>query len=323
MSVGQIVLVAGAVVATAWGRIPVLPGTIDLTEVTTAAPILFRGRVVSVTPGAVARFQVDRWYRGQGGPDVSLHCVPYDQFWAGNGHYCIDFKLESHWLVFAQEKDGQLELVHDCEGAVEVSRFLGPVVDGGVGAQMEADFVAGLEDPDVAGRIFSIQRLGGLMLPSSRPALHRMIDGGTEAERNWAIYATLRTGDASVLPSVLKMAFRRDAGAPLYAVAAELRRLKDRSAIAGLIEIADKAPDPGMRASALGALGWNMRAPEVLPTLAAHLVDPDPGVRYWALAGVSAITKEPACAVPIGPGADEAIDAQIDQCRAWWERSKR
>jgi hypothetical protein len=47
-------------------------------------------------------------------------------------------------------------------------------------AQLEADFMAGLNDKDPAARIESIQRLAGLKLRSSRDALHRIIQNSDE-----------------------------------------------------------------------------------------------------------------------------------------------
>jgi hypothetical protein len=67
---------------------------------------------------------------------------------------------------------------------------------------MGTDFIAGLEDSGVESRIFSIERLDGLKLASSRPALHEVIERRKGIEAGWAIYATLRTGDVTVLPMV-------------------------------------------------------------------------------------------------------------------------
>jgi hypothetical protein len=76
------------------------------------------------------------------------------------GHDCIDFRPETYWLVFAIEKNGQLEMIDDCEGALTISALLAPdppTTDWL--AQTEADFLAGLNDPDSAARLASIQRL--------------------------------------------------------------------------------------------------------------------------------------------------------------------
>jgi hypothetical protein len=62
-------------------------------------------------------------------------------------------------------------------------------------AQMEVDFLAGLNDHDSAARLSSIQRLGGLKLPlpSSRDALHGVIENGNAGEAKWAVYAAVCT----------------------------------------------------------------------------------------------------------------------------------
>ena len=134
------------------------------------------------------------------------------------GHDCIDFRPEGYWVVFAGEKDGQPELIDDCEGALTISALLGP--DLGTAdwlAQMEADFFAGLNDQDSAARLASIQRLGGLKLPSSRDALHGVIEKGGDVESKWATYAALRSGDVSVLPKA------KHSGSSLSPLASNLR----------------------------------------------------------------------------------------------------
>jgi hypothetical protein len=108
-------------------------------------------------------------------------------------------------------RSGRLELIDDCEGALTISPLLG--LDVGTEdwlAQMEVDFLAGLNDHDSAARLSSNQRLGGLKLPSSRDALHGVIENGNAGESKWAVYAALRTGDVSVLPRVRQLLATRD-----------------------------------------------------------------------------------------------------------------
>jgi len=120
---------------------------------------------------------------------------------AMSGHNCIDFTMGSHWIVFAKPEHGEIfELADDCEGALSVSSLLGPEVSTGFLSQIETDFGAGLDDSDSAARIASIQRVAGLGRISCAEALHRVIASGTEEESKWAIFAALKTGDASVLP---------------------------------------------------------------------------------------------------------------------------
>jgi HEAT repeat protein len=240
-----------------------------------------------------------------------------------SGHACIDFRPGTHWLVFATGQNGRLELVHDCEGAVAISPLIGSTLeDGGLIAQMEADFTAGLADVDQAARVVSIQRLGGLRSASSRPALHRVIERGSATEAKWAVYAALRTGDTSVLPVVRDLLITVDSDLPASFLAFELRRLKDPSAVPGLIEIANTAPPAAAREGALSALGENIRAIESSPTMASHLADPDHGVRYYALNGMRLLTSEPACTLPTEPRwTEDMVDPQIQECRAWWEQT--
>src|SRR5882724_612606 len=202
-------------VAQLWSRLMLPPSMADVRELAEKAPLVFRGHVLEVIPltfnaqtGAgnryIAKIQVDRWYRG-GGPTEETLRFAYGSF-ASNGHDCIDFRPESYWVVFAHEESGQLELIDDCEGALTISPLLGR--DLGTEdwlAQMEADFLAGLNDHDSAARLSSIQRLGGLKLPSSRVALRGVIENGNAGESKWAVYAALRTGDVSVLPRVRQL----------------------------------------------------------------------------------------------------------------------
>jgi len=117
------------------------------------------------------------------------------------GHNCVDFTIGSYWIVFAKPGRGEIfELAHDCEGALEVSSLLGQEVSTGFMSRMEEDFAAGLSDSNSEARIASIQRLAGLGKISSGEALHQVIANGTEEESKWAIFAAIKTGDASVLP---------------------------------------------------------------------------------------------------------------------------
>ena len=228
----------------------------------------------------------------------------------------------SNWLIFANEKSGHSELVDDCVGAVTVSPLLGPTVGGrNVIAQMVVDLVAGLDDSDQVGRVISIQRLGSLRSTVSQPALHRVIDHGNAAEAKWAVWAALRTGDTSVLANLRELLIASGKEDPMPYVPFELRRLKDRSATAGLIEIANTVPQAGAREGAISALGEGINAPESLPTLASHLADPDRGVRYCALNGMRLLTNEPACTLPVEPRwTEDMVEPQIQRCLIWWEQ---
>lgn len=219
----------------------------DVRALAEKAPIVFRGRVVSVRPSseppyhngvfdATATIEVDRLYRGQAAAQSSVHFLYAGQPYGLNGHYC-NFQPDGYWLVFAVERDGRLELFDDCFGALAISPLLGPnLKDAGWLAQMETDFLAGLSDASSAARVLSIQRLGGLKLPSSRVALHRVIDAGTTDESNWAVYSALRTGDLTVLPTVKGLPVGDDDWAE-KAIAFELQRVTDAKAVPDLITI--------------------------------------------------------------------------------------
>ena len=243
-------------------RLMIDQSMMDVRDQAEKAPLVFRGRVLTVEPDPaeqrtslwiggkpvntnfVAKFQVDRLYRGKLQGEAVVHFSNAGGF-GFNGHECIDFRPEQSWLVFAVEKKDLLVLFDDCTGALGISSRLGEEVRASDWlAQMEADFIAGLEDSDVASRIFSIQRFGGLKLASSRPALHEVIESRIGIEPRWAIYATLRTGDVTVLPMVKELLASGGKMMPLpeEAIAYELRNVKDPTAVPDLLEIVEKLP---------------------------------------------------------------------------------
>lgn len=313
-----------------WCRLMLPPSMADVRALAERAPLVFRGHVLTVTTpfstntgtGArvlsAARIQVDRWYRGKGPTEQSLQFV-YGSF-ASDGHDCIDFRPETYWVIFAVEKAGELEMVDDCEGALTVSALLGP--DLGKAdwlAQMEADFLAGLNDHESAARVVSIQRLGGLKLSSSRAVLHRVIEEGNDIESSWSVYAALRTGDVTVLPRVKQLLATGDGRLPESAIAMELRNVTDSNAVADLIDILKSAPSAVTRSSVLIALGEKLKDPRAVPSLATHLSDPDRYARYDALDGLRNITHEEACTLP-RDWKEQHIDSQISLCKIWWEQ---
>jgi len=134
-----------------------------------------------------------------------------------------------------------------------------------------------------AARLTSIQRLGGLKLPSSRDALHGVIENGNDAESKWAVYAALRTGDVSVLPRVKRLLATGDGALPESAIALQLQSVTDPWAVPDLIAILESAPSELTRSRVLIALGEKLKDPLAVPSLAAHLSDPDRYARYDAL----------------------------------------
>ncbi len=268
-----------------WSRLTVPPYMADVRDLTERAPLVFRGRVLIVTPvttnsepgarvGSIAKIQVDRWYRGNGSTEALLLFAYSGQIFA-DGHDCIDFRPDTYWVVFAAEKNGQLEMIDDCQGALTISPLLGPdLANADWLAQMEADFIAGLNDNESAARLASIQRLGGLKLPSSRDVLRCVIETGDNAESKWAVYAALRTGDVSVLPRVRQLLAKGDG------------------------QLAD---------------------PRAVPSLAAHLSDPDHYARYDALDGLKNITHEEACRLS-GDWKEQDVEPQVSRCKIWWEQ---
>jgi hypothetical protein len=321
-----------------WSRLVEDQSMVDVRDQAEKAPVVFRGRVLTVQPDPiekktvlwmdgkpvntnfVAKFQVDRIYRGTL-PGAAVVHFSYGLAWIG--HDCIDFRPDQNWLVFAVEKNGLLELFDDCTGALGISSQLGPKVrPSGWRAQMEADFIAGLEGPDVESRILSIQRLGGLKLPSSRPALHDVIEKRKGVEAEWAVYATLRTGDVTVLPIVSRLLAGGDKEMPEWAIAYELRNVEDPSAVPNLLEIFEKAPNDFTRLEVLIALVDNIKDPQVVPVLGTSLFSSDRQIRYLALSGLNTIANSEACSTSrhASEDADAAFERQTNNCKSWWER---
>jgi hypothetical protein len=329
----------------AWCRLMLPPSMADVRTLAEKAPFVFRGHVLTVTPIAtntqpgagvdptdwrphagnvgresVAKIQVDRWYRGNGSTEALLRFTYSGEIFA-NGHDCIDFRPETYSVVFAVEKDSQMEMIDDCEGALTISSLLGPkLAYEDWLAQMEIDFLAGLDDHDSEARLVSIQRLGGLRLPSSRDALHRVIENGDEAESKWAVYAALRTGDVTVLPWVQRLLVTGDGQLPERAIASELQNVSDPAAVPDLIAILESAPGELTRTRVLLALGEKLKDRRAVPSLAAHLSDPDQFARHDAMDGLKNITHEDACTLP-REWKERDVEPQISRCKIWWEQA--
>lgn len=222
--------------------------------------------------------------------------------------------------MFARQQGERLQLIDDCEGALPISALLGrDFATADWLAQMESDFLVGLKDPDSDGRLNSIQRLGGLKLPSSRGALHRVIETGDKDESKWALYAALRTGDVSVLPRVKELLAVGDGDWPERAISLELQNVTDPTAVPDLIAILDNAPGDLTRTCVLMALGEKLKDSRAVPSLANHLSDPDHYARYDSLHGLKNITHESACTLPTG-WQEGDVEPQILKCMAWWEQ---
>jgi hypothetical protein len=306
---------------------------LDIRALAKTASIVFRGQVVNVDsagedpPGSIrqkeiATFQVERVYRGRIGLETELRFT-YDSSPFANGHDCINFQPNTYWLVFARQNGNRLELADDCDGALAVSSHLGSSLENEKWVnQMEADFMAGLSDDDPALRLISIQRLGGLGLPSSREALHRVLETGSKEESDWAVYALLRTGDIAVLPLVKELLQVGDHAAPENAIALELRNVADERAVPDLIAILQSAPGELTRSSVLVALGEKLKDPQAVPALAPYLSDSDRYARYDALDGLKNLTHENACTLP-QDWREQDVEPQILKCKAWWEQEGR
>lgn len=295
--------------------------------------MVFRGKVLQVNQSknsqyfkeGIASITVDRWYKGVHAK-LDLEHVPvhfaYGRNNAHNGHDCSDLVLDSYWIFFAKHGDegAALELFHDCQGALRISSQMGPQVTLDVTAQIEVDFRAGLTDSDPAARLVTIQRLAGLASPASRDALKDVIAHGGEQESGWALFAAVKTGDASVMPLAVPVLIhlKHDKPGPypnpqgLLALA--LRELHTLDAVPYLVLIVDQAPDELVRDCAMQSLA-ELKSAAALPTYARHLTDSSIYVRYNALLGMKYVTQAPACS-NLDP---QKTDAAELACRQWWD----
>ena len=57
-----------------------------------------------------------------------------------------------------------------------------------------------------------------------------------------------------------------------------------------------------------------------MPSLAAHLSDPDRYARYDALDGLKNITHEDACTLP-REWREGDVEPQISRCKIWWDQT--
>jgi hypothetical protein len=264
---------------------------------------------------AVATLTVDRWYKGSGSSQVRLS-FSYDFSWGANGHYCISFRPGTYWIVFATGTDA-LKLVDDCDGALSVSRLIATdsCKDNDILSCMIADFAAGLDDEDLDGRIVSIQRVGNLQSRDALPILHSELQHSRGKEYEWAVYATLRSGD-SVLPkteALLQVSPPRTL--PEDLMYREIASIRDESAVPDLLSILAHVPMAAFECIiALGAIG----SPKAGSAIAPYLAHPDQGVRYQALDAMLKLTRSSACA--ISPDLD--IDSEVARCLAWWQSTR-
>jgi hypothetical protein len=128
----------------------------------------------------------------------------------------------------------------------------------------------------------------------------------------------LRSGDTSVLSSVLDLFTQEDTEVPSFYLAWELANLRDSAAVPGLVELTS-SPNSNARKYALSAIE-KLQASEALPAIAARLADRDDGVRLYALNAMTALTHDPACTLPSEPRwTQDMIEPKVRECQAWWD----
>jgi hypothetical protein len=308
------------------------PYAVDLRQMAEKAPVVFRGQVASVTKGrekssdqpySLANFRIDRVYRGELDGQASI-AFRYPSFL--NGHDCIDFQPDSYWLVFASGPGGRLKMTDDCVGAMTVAPQLGRKAgDEGWPAQIELDFLAGLESGDPAERVVSLQRLAGWHSASTREELHRAIEHGSEEESKWAVYAALRTGDMSVLPRIREILSRaKERAEPETDIALELKNVREAVAVPDLIAILNSSRIELTRSCVLVALAENIKDSRAVPTFAANLNEKEARVRWLALLGMQKMSGSWSCSLPEEGSNDEsALRRQVAECEGWWEQEGR
>ena len=339
MAVFTVALAAAFLPSDLWSRLVPAPGTVDEQSLAEQSDVILRGSVtkVEVDPSPayvhewgtedgkpvnfnfIAVFRVDRVYRGKLSQEAALH------FEVGRGsvmgHDCINFQPGQYWVVFADIKNGKMIPADDCLGALGVSRLLGPKLKQVPwSTQMEADFIAGLADRDSAARILSLQRLGGLMLASSRPAIHREIEQSAGEERKWAVYAALKTSDFTVLPLVKDyLAATGEKAGPEDAMISEFRNIKDSAAVPGLLNILASAPDDETKEQVLVALVGNIGDPRAIHALGDSLSSDNAQILDLAVTGLGKIAHAGACKISDSGDDEKLFRREVATCKAWWD----
>lgn len=317
-----------------WSRLELLPSMADEQWLAEKSDIIFKGSVTKVESdpnspyvhewgpvGAkplnfyfVAAFRVDRVYRGKVPEEPVLHFEADD---------CILFQPGENRVVFANIRQGKMTLAEECVGALGVSPLLGPKLEGADWSmQMEADFIAGLGDTDPAARILSLQRLGGLQLASSRPAIRREIEQSEGEERKWAVCAALRTGDTTVMPLVKDyLAATGERGTHKGVMCFGLRNIKDPAAVPDLLNIFANARDDATKENVLVALVDNIGDPRTIPALGESLSSTNDQILYLAVTGLGKIAHANACKISDADDDKTPFRQKVVACKAWWDAS--
>lgn len=308
-------------------RIPVHSAQVDIPGLSSGATTVFRGFVSSIVPGkanpwgtrgALAQFVVDRWYRGTGPATIDVP-FSYSSQSVVDGHDCIDFRTGGYWIVFANGEGKSLALVDDCEGALPVSSRVAIQTSDTTNwlSGLIEDFAACLQDASSEARIVSLQRLGNLRSRQILPFLEPFLRSKDAPEFEWAVYSSLRAGDAGVLSLARELLEKYpDRHLPELFMQREIMEIRDKGAVADLLAILH-GDGPGRLAAivALGEIGDR----SVLPEIASHLADPDRHVRYEVVAAIQKLQPTPACQLGTFSSGDE-LDAIEQACLAWWKQ---
>jgi HEAT repeat protein len=122
------------------------------------------------------------------------------------------------------------------------------------------------------------------------------------------------------LPRVKQLLANGARELPQSAILLELQHVSDPAALPDLISILNRATSDLTRECVLAALSENFNDPRVVPTLAAHLSDPDSYARLYSLTGISRIAHEQACTLP-HDWKEQDVEPQISRCKLWWDRA--
>jgi hypothetical protein len=108
------------------------------------------------------------------------------------------------------------------------------------------------------------------------------------------------------------LATASERNSPEWAIAFELRNVKERTAVPDLIAILDSTPSEMARSQILIALAEELK-------MAGHLSDADPQARYLAVEGLRNVTNGRDCHVTAGE-TEQELARHVEQCKVWWER---
>jgi len=175
--------------------------------------------------------------------------------------------------------------LHDNDATVRVHAIT--ALAGCGSADAASSLVEALSDTNAGVRAAAANALGGY--PAMRPAVHKLLRGGTAERRAAAAQAVGAMGNTEDALLLIDLLADPD---PLVGMAGVTALAKLGAKATGAVVPLLKSREPTIRARAAEALG-RMKAVEALPVLVVQLGDPVPEVRQWAVFALGEMPDPP------------------------------